>query len=224
MEQGAGVSQFALYRYFDDGDRLLYVGKSGDIATRDKTHIRRSEWMQFAASSTIERYGTPVELGDAERTAIETEHPLFNRQHNDTPEAREHLRAYLAEAGRLDLMPAERVSSGPLRPSGSEKTCVTPEVAADVAVIREVFTRATASFHAPPDAMQAFEEATALGEVAQELEGTVAELRAHLAARLADVQSLSVAQLAGVLGTSRSRAAQLVTAGRSKHCRYNVAE
>lgn len=98
--------QYALYRYFDESDYLLYVGKSGDIATRDSAHIRRSLWMQFAVRSTIEKYGSDEDVCDSERKAIEAEHPIFNRQYNDTPEAAERLRAYLERIGRLDLMPA----------------------------------------------------------------------------------------------------------------------
>lgn len=99
------VGQYALYRYFDTSDHLLYVGKSGALARREATHISRSHWMQFAARSAFERFGTPEELGDAERRAIMTEGPIFNRQYNDTPEAAERLRAYLEEVGRLDLLP-----------------------------------------------------------------------------------------------------------------------
>jgi hypothetical protein len=106
-------NQFALYRYFDGADVLLYVGKSGDMAVRDSAHIRRSQWMQFAVRSVIERRGSAAEVGDAERTAIEAEHPVFNRQYNDTPAARERLWAYLEAVGRLDLMPARfRVAPG----------------------------------------------------------------------------------------------------------------
>ena len=102
----------ALYRYFDRGEVLLYIGKSGVLATRSAAHIRRSQWMQFAARSTIERFGTPEEVGTAEREAIEAEHPIFNVQYNDTPEARTRLVAYLTEAGRPDLVPV-RIKSAP---------------------------------------------------------------------------------------------------------------
>ena len=98
--------QLALYRYFDDSDRLLYIGRSGDVGSRDRAHISRSEWMQFAAGSAIKRYRTLKEISDAERKAIETEHPIFNKQYNDTPEAGDRLRAYLEEVGRPDLVPA----------------------------------------------------------------------------------------------------------------------
>ena len=94
----------ALYRYFDAERILLYTGKSGEYAVRELAHIARSEWMQFAASSTIERYPTPGELAAAERGAIRTEHPIFNKRHNNTAEAKERLRVYLERAGRLDLL------------------------------------------------------------------------------------------------------------------------
>jgi hypothetical protein len=97
---------YALYRYFDTRSRLLYVGISGDLANRDRSHISRSRWMQLVASSTVERLKTLEDVQAAERKAIETERPLFNRLHNDTPEARERLRAYLDEIGRLDLLEA----------------------------------------------------------------------------------------------------------------------
>lgn len=99
------AGQNALYRYFDTADCLLYIGKSGNVAARNSGHIKRSEWIQFAVRSAFERFPTPEELVQAERTAIESEHPVFNIQYNDTPEARDRLRAYLEQAGRPDLIP-----------------------------------------------------------------------------------------------------------------------
>jgi hypothetical protein len=71
----------AMYRYFDAEQVLLYIGKSGALASREQAHIATSDWMELAASSTIERFGTPEELADAERAAILSEHPIFNKQH-----------------------------------------------------------------------------------------------------------------------------------------------
>jgi len=95
---------YALYRWFDARDILLYIGRTGELGRRISGHIARSRWMQFAASSTVERRGTLEDVNRAEREAIETEHPIFNKQYNDTPEARERLRSYLKEIGRLDLL------------------------------------------------------------------------------------------------------------------------
>lgn len=116
--QRAMVSQNALYRYFDAADRLLYIGKSGNVAARNSGHIKRSEWIQFAVRSAFERFPTPEELVKAEREAIEAEGPVFNIQYNDTPKARNRLRAYLEEAGRPDLIPKRLrpvVNTGPVR-------------------------------------------------------------------------------------------------------------
>ena len=99
-------AQLALYRYFDDNDRLLYIGRTGDLGRRDKAHIASSLWMELTARSAIKRYRAIKELGDAEEAAIKSEHPIFNFQYNNTPEAEERLRAYLEEVGRPDLIPA----------------------------------------------------------------------------------------------------------------------
>jgi 8-oxo-dGTP diphosphatase len=89
-------------------------------------------------------------------------------------------------------------------------------VEAEIAVIREAFARATAAITAAPDAEQSFQDASALGDLAKDLEGQAAGFREFLAARLADTHALSMGELAKLLGMSRSRAAQLVAAGRSK--------
>ena len=89
-------------------------------------------------------------------------------------------------------------------------------VEAEITVVREAFARATAAIQAAPDAEQSFQDATALGDLAKQLEGEMADFRAFLAARLADTHALSMGELAKLLGMSRSRAAQLVAAGRSK--------
>lgn len=82
--------------------------------------------------------------------------------------------------------------------------------------MREAFARAVAAIQASPDAEQAFRDASALGDLAKQLERETADFRAYLAARILDANTLSITQLARILGVSRSRAAQLVTAGRSK--------
>lgn len=89
-------------------------------------------------------------------------------------------------------------------------------VTAEVKAIRAAFARAIAAVQASPDVEQAFRDASALGDLAKQLESETADFRAYLAARLADTNALSVSELGKLLGMSRSRAQQLVTAGRSK--------
>jgi hypothetical protein len=103
--------QTALYRYYDDQDRLLYIGISGSLWTRVTAHVKASSWMDFAARSTITRYPTRPEAEEAEEVAIKAEHPIFNDQHNRTPETQRRLVEYLIEHDRLDLL-APAVSRG----------------------------------------------------------------------------------------------------------------
>ena len=67
--------------------------------------------MDFAVRSTIERFPSRDAALEAEETAIKAEHPLFNHQHNNTPEARRRLVEYLVSHGRFDLL-APAVSRG----------------------------------------------------------------------------------------------------------------
>jgi hypothetical protein len=94
----------ALYRYFDEGDVLLYAGISDHLPVREASHVKSSAWMSLAVRSTIERHPSRDAALTAERTAIETEHPIFNKQYNDTPEAAARLERYLAERGIPDLL------------------------------------------------------------------------------------------------------------------------
>jgi hypothetical protein len=144
--------QYALYRYFDARDVGLYIGKSGVLAQRNSAHIARSQWMQFATRSAFERYGTPEELAAAEREAIEAEHPIFNKQYNDTPEARERLRTYLEEAGRLDLLPTRPLRTAePLTEPGDVLELLRQIVTADTADHAKVRLRAVAALEGYAD-------------------------------------------------------------------------
>lgn len=101
----------ALYRYYDDADRLLYIGITDHLIGRTLDHVQGSSWAEFATRATIERHPTRKDAEDAERAAIKAEGPLFNSQHQDTPEARRRLVEYLIEQRRTDLLVA-KVSRG----------------------------------------------------------------------------------------------------------------
>lgn len=101
----------SLYRWFDADGELLYIGISGELALRQNGHSKKSSWSDFASTSTVERFATRDEARAAERAAIEAEQPLFNGTHNDSPEARQRLIAYLVKHDRLDLL-APAVSRG----------------------------------------------------------------------------------------------------------------
>lgn len=74
-----GGSPCALYRHFDADDVLLYVGITGDADARREQHVKSSPWAEFAVRETCEWFESREAAATAERVAIESELPLFNR-------------------------------------------------------------------------------------------------------------------------------------------------
>jgi GIY-YIG catalytic domain len=101
----------ALYRWWDKENLLLYIGISDELAGRVKGHVKASSWMDFAATSAIERHPTRAAALAAEEEAIKAEKPIFNKQHNSSPEAQQRLVEYLIKHNRVDLL-APAVSRG----------------------------------------------------------------------------------------------------------------
>jgi hypothetical protein len=98
------LPEITLYRWYDETDLLLYIGISDNLGGRTKGHAKRSSWMEFAVRSTVERHPTRPVAERAEEAAIKTEKPLFNFQHNSSPEARRRAVEYLIERNRFDLL------------------------------------------------------------------------------------------------------------------------
>ncbi|MFC8447581.1 hypothetical protein [Kitasatospora sp. NPDC057223] len=70
----------ALYRFFDGQLRLLYVGVTGQLCERWPKHRRKAEWWSAAEFVAVEHWRAMHLALDAERHAIRTELPLFNRR------------------------------------------------------------------------------------------------------------------------------------------------
>ncbi len=67
-----------LYRFYTATGQLLYVGITMNPAKRFKAHRGQKDWWSDVAGITIEHYATRQELANAERRAIQVEHPLHN--------------------------------------------------------------------------------------------------------------------------------------------------
>jgi len=72
------VSVFALYRFFDTNDVLLYVGLTIDPGARFKKHRYTKQWWRDVDRIEIQHFNDLESLRAAERRAIEDEQPLYN--------------------------------------------------------------------------------------------------------------------------------------------------
>jgi len=76
-----------LYRMYDRGNRLLYVGVSFNAGTRATQHAADKAWWSEVATITVEHLaGTWDEALALEKRTIWTEKPLHNKQHNTSDE------------------------------------------------------------------------------------------------------------------------------------------
>jgi hypothetical protein len=71
-----------LYRFYDEEDRLLYVGISGSWNQRIHQHEKQSGWFSLASRCTFERYPDRASVEAAETAAILTEFPIYNKDQN----------------------------------------------------------------------------------------------------------------------------------------------
>ena len=71
-----------LYRCFDGDGQLLYVGISWSTK-RFRQHKNGKSWWREVATISIEHYPTRRQALNAEREAIQTEDPIYNRTHKN---------------------------------------------------------------------------------------------------------------------------------------------
>lgn len=72
-----------VYRFFDENERLLYVGYSIDPVQRFKQHSKAKSsrrWWPLQRRVTLMRFDTEAEGLAAENAAILTEKPIYNRR------------------------------------------------------------------------------------------------------------------------------------------------
>lgn len=84
-----------LYRAYGPQNQLLYVGISGNWSERLHSHEKTSEWMELTDVVKLERFATREDVEKAERQAIVTEAPIFNKVHNLSFEsAKDHFQKF----------------------------------------------------------------------------------------------------------------------------------
>lgn len=74
---------YRIYAYLDATRRVLYVGRTVDVQSRNQAHHQGSDWYPHATEFRV-LWSTPdrAEAVAAEAKAIRALSPLFNIQHN----------------------------------------------------------------------------------------------------------------------------------------------
>lgn len=96
-------SSKCVYRYYDTGARLLYVGVSLSPIARLRGHAGRSEWIDQVSRIEIERFADSRTALDAEKQAIQAERPIYNVAYSRKPPGRTPAKP-LEETERLRLL------------------------------------------------------------------------------------------------------------------------
>lgn len=109
---------FYLYRHYDEDGLLLYVGVSLSTLNRLERHREASVWFWNIARVEIQRFSTRQESLDAERTAIQHEHPLFNLRmaHPKMAKGSQKLRATGQKVGALQSDASKMIATNPSQP------------------------------------------------------------------------------------------------------------
>ena len=68
----------SLYRLYDVGDSLLYIGITEDLKVRFATHASLKRWWPEVTRKTVELHAKRDDAAEAELAAIRTENPLHN--------------------------------------------------------------------------------------------------------------------------------------------------
>lgn len=88
----------ALYRLYDESDRLLYVGVTNNMLGRMSAHAKKP-WFPEVRLATFEHFSDRGEALAAEKEAIVAELPAYNITHN-AARVREAEREVMREAVR----------------------------------------------------------------------------------------------------------------------------
>lgn len=75
------MDRAAVYRAFSKDGTLLYIGCSIRPTGRIEDHRHTSKWHDMTATITLEWFETKAEALAAERNAVMTERPAFNKDH-----------------------------------------------------------------------------------------------------------------------------------------------
>ena len=84
---------YILYRFYGDGDQLLYIGVTADPGKRMSAHSQNKPWWNLVRNITMQNFPNRMQLMRSEKEAIKAENPRFNIVHSRTKRRRKTTRA-----------------------------------------------------------------------------------------------------------------------------------
>lgn len=97
------MTPFTLYRFYNAGDELLYVGLSVNPGNRFERHRQDKTWWSEVTRIEMEQLPNHESLKAAEREAIKEEKPLYNVLMNARPDDEKPL-IWLCEICRAEII------------------------------------------------------------------------------------------------------------------------
>lgn len=73
--------QWVVYRCSDESGRLVYVGQTNDLYRRAAQHRSQTWWWSMVADIYVEAFADEESAKVAEKAAITSERPTFNKNH-----------------------------------------------------------------------------------------------------------------------------------------------
>lgn len=190
----------ALYRLYDAGGALLYVGITGALKLRMSQHAAEKPWWSAITRKTVAWYPSRAEAVAAEAEAITLEAPVHNVVGKPLAIVKSPRAAHEALVDELaaDYERALGEYGGDERLAGA---------LADA--LAEVSS---------PDLLRASLRLHALQESIERARSDAASARAVVAAALSAKYALTISELARVLGLSKQRADQLLRKAHERDC------
>jgi len=108
------MARTALYRHFDADGRLLYVGITENLPSRDRQH-RASPWHGKIAETKTQWFDSREDAARAEAQAITTERPLHNAVWRCEDNRQSLVKTVLAAIGRERVREALGLSTHSIR-------------------------------------------------------------------------------------------------------------
>ena len=94
----------SVYKYFDKGGILLYVGITGAGVLRQRQHNQSKEWWKFVSRQLVEHFKSRSTAHKREVALIQQFNPPFNKQYNKQHAAARRFYLDMAE-GRVERPP-----------------------------------------------------------------------------------------------------------------------